>query len=93
MNTQRKAPCTCKAYAFPHREHSGKCYAGQLGPYCGDCGHPTEAARIDFGHGRTEYWGSVSNHSDIQTVSTCCEALVFDDASLTVPYCESKEDN
>lgn len=84
--------CACKAYTFPHREASGKCYAKQPGPYCGECGQPAEAKRMDFGYGVTEAWGVVSNHSDVQTVSTCCEAPVFEDANLTKPYVPGEDD-
>jgi hypothetical protein len=79
-------PCTCKAYSFPHRAKSGRCYAAQPGPYCGECGQPCDAKREDFGHGVTEFWGHVSNHRDVHTVSCCCEAEVFSNASLTNPY-------
>lgn len=79
-------PCKCRGYTFPHRPAGGKCLATERGPFCGDCGKPADATRQDFGYGVTEYWGSVSNHSDVRTVSRCCEADLFDDASLTKPY-------
>jgi len=86
VRVRTQETCTCKSYAFPHRIKSGACAAKQPGPYCGECGQPAEAKREDFGYGVTEFWGSVSNHRDVQTVSCCCEAPVFRDASLTEPY-------
>lgn len=85
------AVCTCKAYAFPHRAKGGSCHAKQSGPFCGECGEPAEATTDDFGIGTTEFWGHVSTHRDIQTVSRCCEADLFEDASLTIPYHNDEE--
>lgn len=88
MNIQKRTQdtCTCKSYGFPHRLASGKCHGAQSGPFCGDCGESAEPKSVDFGYGVTEYWGSVSTHRDVQIVSTCCEADLFEDASLTVNY-------
>lgn len=88
MGIHLKTPtvCTCKHYSFPHRIGGGQCIGKQHGPFCGDCGEPAEATRADFGYGVTEYWGSVSTHRDVRTVSRCCEAELFEDASLTEPY-------
>lgn len=78
--------CTCKAYHFPHRSKSGHCHAKRHGPYCGECGEPAEPIRADFGYGALEAWGQRFTHTDVRTVSRCCEADLFDDASLTEPY-------
>ena len=86
VRARTQETCTCKSYAFPHRVKSGACLAKQRGPYCGECGQPGEAKQEDFGYGLTEAWGHVTNHSDVQTVSRCCEAPMFLDASLNEPY-------
>ncbi len=74
--------CTCKGYAFPHRPKSGKCLDDGIGPFCGECGHPCETVERDYGYGAYEFWGATGCHSNVQTVSACCEADVFRDASL-----------
>jgi hypothetical protein len=78
--------CHCKSYKFPHRSGGGACLARQDGPFCGDCGEPAETQDVDFGYGVTEFWGHVSNHRDVRTVSACCEADLFADASLRIDY-------
>ena len=84
---RKQENCTCKGYSFVHRLASGKCIArGTHGPYCGHCGEPASPRRVDFGYGVTEFWGHVSNHRDVQIVSDCCEAPLWEDASLTVEY-------
>ena len=40
---------------------------------CSECGKPCNAVDRDFGFGATEYWGATSTHSNIQTVSECCD--------------------
>lgn len=42
--------------------------------YCGKCNQETYPEVRDYGHGRTEFWGSVSNHSDIAVESPCCDS-------------------
>lgn len=84
---QRKPePCTCKAYSFPHRYAGGKCLSKHHGPFCGDCGQPAEAKREDFGYGALEAWGQRFTHRDVRTVSRCCEADLYENASLTIEY-------
>lgn len=78
--------CTCKAYKFPHRELSGKCFAKEDGPFCGACGKPCKAITVDEGIGAYEYWGQKGVDTCIVTSSDCCEADVFSDASLQVNY-------
>lgn len=41
---------------------------------CEFCEKPCYGKWVDFGVGVTEFWGSVSNHEDVQYVSNCCEA-------------------
>lgn len=79
--------CTCKAYPFPHRSGSGKCYGDDAGPFCGSCGEPCRPTDVDFGIGSYEYWGFKGVDTNVQTVSDCCEASLFSDASLTKEYC------
>lgn len=78
--------CRCKAYPFPHREKGGKCHARDHGPYCGHCGEPAEPVPIDFGIGHYEAWGAAGCDRNVQTVSRCCEATLYSDASLTIEY-------
>ncbi len=42
--------------------------------YCADCECERVATVIDCGYGRTEFWGSVSNHSDVRLVCKHCES-------------------
>lgn len=78
--------CRCAAYKFPHRAGSGVCRADEAGPFCECCGQPAKAVYVDFGYGVTEYWGSISTHRDVQVVSDCCEARLFQDAELSESY-------
>ena len=80
------AVCRCSAYRFPHREGGGKCFAAVDGPYCGACNAACVPTLEDYGYGETEFWGSVSVHRDVQVVSDCCEAAVYEDASLSIPF-------
>lgn len=84
LKPRKPEPCRCKAYPFPHREFSGKCFADSWGPYCGDCGRPCNTTTVDEGIGAYEYWGQKGVDVRLATVSTCCEAPVFSDAALTV---------
>ena len=47
--------------------------------WCTACGKPCWARWVDEGYGQTEYWGSVSTHTDWQAYSDCCEASVTDE--------------
>ena len=47
--------------------------------FCANCGKPCYAVDRDFGYGQTEYWGSVSSDSNIQTVSECCDGDLLDE--------------
>jgi len=42
-------------------------------PICSVCKKSCQEVERDFGYGVTEYWGSVSCHTNIQTVSKCCD--------------------
>lgn len=77
--------CTCKGYRFPHRATSGKCVDDGGGAFCGACGDPCRVTTVDFGIGDYEYCGARGVHRDLREVSACCEAEVFEDASLTEP--------
>ena len=51
-----------------------------MGNYiCSECGEENEGQLLDFGIGSYEYFGSRGFHSDVQFVSTCCEADLLDD--------------
>lgn len=76
--------CTCRAYPFPHKEKTGRCLAGDY-QYCGDCGQPCDIKQVDDGIGAYEFWGRTGVDRRISTVSRCCEANVFSNASLTEP--------
>lgn len=80
------APCRCRAYKFPHRETSGKCFANESGPFCGECGKPAEAYECDSGVGWTEYWGCKSFDSRIEVLSKCCDAALFSDPELKIEH-------
>ena len=45
--------------------------------YCSECMKPCDTVSLNYGFGRTEYWGAVSGHDDWQTVSKCCESEVL----------------
>lgn len=83
---RKESTCSCRAYPFPHREGSGKCFANESGPFCGHCGQPCEVSMNENGVGFTEFWGSVSFDSRIEAESKCCDAPVFDDAALQINY-------
>ena len=40
---------------------------------CEECGKGCDIVEVDFGIGPNEFWGSVSNHVDLQLASSCCE--------------------
>jgi hypothetical protein len=78
--------CTCKGYSFIHRSGGGKCLGKEGGPFCGSCGEPASPKSMDFGIGHYEYCGATGVHSDVQVVSSCCEADLFEDASLKTEF-------
>jgi len=41
--------------------------------YCSECRRPCREVERDFGFGRTEYWGATSTHTNVQSVSQCCD--------------------
>lgn len=53
--------------------------------YCGECRQECEVKTVDFGHGRTEFWGAISVERNLQIVSECCEGELYKD-----PYMERK---
>ena len=97
LNVQRKRrarrqeTCHCAAYPFPHRAGSGPCVGDEPGPFCGCCGQPCGVHAEDYGVGEYEFWGQRGVHRDVQAVSGCCEAEVFEDAALTRPYKDSPD--
>ncbi len=83
---KKQPTCDCRAYHFRHRLGGGACFGKHHGPFCGKCGEPAEPERADFGIGHYEAWGRSGIHRDEAIVSRCCEAELFEDASLTEPY-------
>lgn len=69
--------CRCRAYSWPHRSGGGRCYAIEAGPFCGNCGKPTEvrAALVDYPTQKEKYCD----------ISMCCEASLYEDAELKQP--------
>lgn len=53
--------------------------------YCGECRKECDTIKLDYGIGAYEYWGARETHSNIQTVSSCCEADLFADEELEEP--------
>jgi hypothetical protein len=45
--------------------------------YCAECHKECDTVELDYGFGSYEFWGARGTHSNIQTVSTCCEADVL----------------
>lgn len=77
LRTYEKIVCNCRAYSFPHHAGKGACFAQFEGPFCGQCGQPTEFRSV-----RLEPWEDVNNPSRNALVSKCCDAPVFEDAEL-----------
>lgn len=50
--------------------------------YCGECAKECNPVQRDFGYGRTEFWGAVSVHANVHTVSDCCDGDIFADPEL-----------
>lgn len=54
--------------------------------YCTACELECEVEDVDFGVGAYEYWGAPGFHTDVHTVSKCCEAELSEvPPSLTEP--------
>lgn len=47
--------------------------------FCSECGKPCKAVDRDFGFGTTEFWGAMSTHINVHTVSHCCDGDVLDE--------------
>ncbi len=45
-------------------------------PYCSECNEPNDGENMDFGIGSYEFWGQRGCDTNIQFVSTCCEAVL-----------------
>lgn len=84
--SHRDEVCHCKAYPFPHRMGSGKCWAFESGPFCGSCGEPCTARIIDQGIGSYECWGEKGFDSRKVLASDCCKAELYANAELTIYY-------
>lgn len=52
--------------------------------YCGNCGKVCEMVQRDMGIGPYEFWGRKGFDSDLQWVSECCEATVYENEDLTI---------
>jgi hypothetical protein len=50
--------------------------------YCGECGKECDWVQRDFGIGGYEFWGASGFHSNIQTVSKCCDGDIYSDPEL-----------
>ena len=50
--------------------------------YCGECAQECDAVERDFGIGAYEFWGARGCHTNIQTVSDCCDGDVYSDPEL-----------
>lgn len=81
LRTYERTVCNCRAYSFPHHEGKGACLAQFEGPFCGECGQPTEPRFV-----KLEPWEDVNNYEREGVISKCCDAQLFDDASLTKEY-------
>jgi hypothetical protein len=75
--------CTCKGYPFIHRLGGGRCLDDGSGQFCGECGEPCEVTDVNFGIGPYEFHGRAGNDRNVRTVSACCEAPIYTDASLS----------
>jgi hypothetical protein len=78
--------CRCKAYKFPHRLGSGKCWGNHDGPFCECCGQPCKPVLSDVGIGHYEYWGQKCVDKQMVYTSDCCGSSVFVDVNLTTLY-------
>jgi hypothetical protein len=47
--------------------------------FCSECRKPCESVQRDFGYGRTEFWGAVSTHVNLQWVSECCDGDLLEE--------------
>lgn len=67
-----------------NERHAG--YAGdddqRVTGWCSLCGEPCYGVAEDNGYGWTEYWGSVSFHSQIDIVSDCCGEAILDNEPM-----------
>ena len=54
------------------------------GPYCSLCGRQDKGAIINCGIGPGEAWGKPFNDVDMRYLSTCCEAVLFDNRDMQV---------
>lgn len=50
--------------------------------YCGECRKECDWQLLDYGIGGYEFWGARGCHTNMQTVSTCCEGDVYADPEL-----------
>lgn len=56
---------------------------------CSCCGQPADTREVDFGIGSYEYWGSTGFDSNVQTVSSCCEAPMMENTAANVAKMEA----
>lgn len=50
-----------------------------MGDICSECKREADGHACDFGIGPVEFWGAKSTDSDVQWVSTCCDAQLTDE--------------
>ena len=51
----------------------------EMDGYCSECGLECTGKSVDFGIGPYEYWGQKGNNTQIEWVSSCCEATITDE--------------
>jgi hypothetical protein len=56
--------------------------------FCSVCGKPCRSVNRDFGFGSTEYWGAVGTHTQIVTVSECCDGDLLNEAPTGEGDCD-----
>ena len=50
--------------------------------YCGECSKECDWVELDYGIGSYEFWGARGCHTNLQTVSKCCEGDIYGDPEL-----------
>jgi hypothetical protein len=58
--------------------------------YCSECRRPCREVERDFGFGRTEFWGAVATHSNVHSVSECCDGDLLTKEDINGLDCASR---
>ena len=61
-------------------------FIAQDGPWCNECGCPCKTEWEDQGIGSYEFHGMKGNDTQMVLVTTCCDAVPYEDALLTIEY-------